>query len=237
MAKRKVARDRYAVYLNGIHLGFYGDAELLLRSLRKARAEGRLTPNMNIGYNERTKEIHINTSGGRLRRPYIVVEDGKPKLSEEHVEKLKKREMSWNDLVAKGIIEYLDAEEEDSCAYIAQSVDELTPEHTHLEIDPSTIAGIIISCLPYPDHNSSPRLTMAASMMKQSLGWYATNFNYQMNSRAHLMFYPQRPLVQTRAYEGLGFHRRPSGQNFVVAVMSYYGYYMSDVVVVYKAAV
>jgi len=225
------------VYLNGLYMGFHENGKELVKEIIAKRREGELTPNLNVSYNPAVGEVHINTSGGRIRRPYIVVKNGKPLLTQEHIDKLKSGEMSWNDLVAKGIIEYLDAEEEDSLAYIAVTEEELTPDHTHLEIDNSSITGIIVSTFPYPDHNSSPRLTMASSMMKQSLGLYAVNFNYRQDSRAHIQFYPQVPLVQTSSYKALEFDKRPAGQNFVVAVMSYYGYNMSDAIVLNKNSV
>jgi len=228
---------RVAVYLNGLYMGFHENGKELVKEIIAKRREGELTPNLNVSYNPAVGEVHINTSGGRIRRPYIVVKNGKPLLTQEHIDKLKSGEMSWNDLVAKGIIEYLDAEEEDSLAYIAVTEEELTPDHTHLEIDNSSITGIIVSTFPYPDHNSSPRLTMASSMMKQSLGLYAVNFNYRQDSRAHIQFYPQVPLVQTSSYKALDFDKRPAGQNFVVAVMSYYGYNMSDAIVLNKNSV
>ncbi len=240
MSKSKQTRSqskRVVVYLNGIYLGFHDNGDELVKSILEKRSIRELTPNLNISYNKKTGEVHLNTTGGRLRRPYIVVKNGKPLLTEEHLEKLKSGEITWDDLVAEGVIDYLDSEEEDSLSYIAMDESELTSDHTHLEINPASITGAIVSTIPYPDHNSSPRLTMAASMMKQSLGLYAVNFNYRLDSRAHILFYPQVPLVQSASYSALNYDKRPAGQNFVVAVMSYYGYNMSDAVVVNKNSV
>ncbi|MEM3781696.1 MAG: hypothetical protein QXT43_01910, partial [Candidatus Micrarchaeaceae archaeon] len=54
---------------------------------------------------------------------------------------------------------------------------------------------------------------------------------------AYLLFYPQRPIVSTRVYENLRLSKRASGQNFVVAVATYYGYNIADAVVINKAAI
>ncbi len=225
------------VYLNGMYMGFHDDPDALIRELVQKRRSGELSHNLNMSYNAKTGELHINTGGGRVRRPYIIVRDGKPLLTKEHIAKLKNGEITWNDLVMQGVVEYLDAEEEGSLAYIAMSESEVTPKHTHLEINPLSITGVVVSTQPYPDHNSSPRLTMASAMMKQSLGLYAVNFNYRLDSRAHILFYPQVPLVQTTSYKALNYDKRPAGQNFIVAVMSYYGYNMSDAIVMNKNSV
>jgi DNA-directed RNA polymerase subunit B' len=74
-------------------------------------------------------------------------------------------------------------------------------------------------------------------MAKQSLGTYASNFNLRNDSRAHIMFYPQQPLAQTRPYKILKFAEHAAGQNFVVAVTSMMGYNSSDAIVVNKSAV
>ncbi|MCX6642484.1 MAG: DNA-directed RNA polymerase subunit B, partial [Candidatus Bathyarchaeota archaeon] len=115
--------------------------------------------------------------------------------------------------------------------------DQVTVEHTHMEICPFTILGVAASITPYPEHNQSPRNTYQAAMAKQSPGIYALNYRDRTDTRGHLLHYPQKPLVFTKPMEIIGFEKRPSGQNFIVAVLSSNGYNMEDAIIFNKGAV
>ncbi|MCX8166664.1 MAG: DNA-directed RNA polymerase subunit B [Candidatus Micrarchaeota archaeon] len=225
------------IYLNGRLIGYCDDGETVANIIIEKRRLGLISHELNVAFHREENELYLYCDQGRARRPYIIVENGKSKLTPAVIEQIKKGELSWTKLLKLGIIEYLDAEEEDHHAYVAQSEEELTPEHTHLEIAPVSILGVVASMLPYAEYNSSPRITMACSMAKQALGTYALNHLIRMDSRAHVMFYPQEPLVKTIPYEILGMSERAAGQNFIVAVTSFYGYNMSDAVIVNKSAI
>lgn len=224
------------VYLNGRLIGYHSKPHSLVKKLRDLRRNGSLLYTVGISYREENNEIQIYTDKGRVLRPVIIVENGQPKLTEEHVKRLKSRELTWNDLIQKGIIEYIDAEEEENC-YVAMDKKHLTSEHTHLEVTPAAILGISSGFAPYPEHNSSPRVTMAAAMAKQSLGMYASNYYARFDSRANLLHYTQIPMVKTDVVDSLNYNRRPAGQNFVVAIMCYEGYNMEDAVILNKSSV
>ncbi len=233
-----------SVFLNGRFMGFVESGESFARDLRDKRRRGEVDPQVNVAFFEKTNEIFINSDEGRARRPLVVVKNGKPALKEEHVEKINKGELSWNDLVKQGIVEYLDAEEEEN-AMIALDEESLSKKtelgkgekFTHLEFDPNVILGYASAQIPFPEYNMAPRVLMAAQHTKQALGLYASNFNLRTDTRGYLLYYPQRPLVQTRVYDVLKNYKRPSGQNFVVAVMSYKGFNMDDALVVNSAAI
>lgn len=272
-------RDKSRVYINGDLVGYHEDPVELVKKLRKARRSGEISTEMNIRYEEMTNEVWINCDMGRLRRPLIVLENGKPKINSKILEKIRLKEMQFDELFTKGYLEWIDAEEEENLyiALYAYEIPERCPrcntllyrgivqwlnpgednvilmcnkcgkefegtsllnkEYTHLEIDPSLILGVTASMIPYPEHNSSPRITMASAMVKQSLGLSSTNFRLRTDTRGHFLHYPQMPLVKTQVMDYISFGKRPAGQNFVVAILSYQGYNIQDAIIFNKAAV
>ncbi len=223
------------VYINGKLIGTTEEPEAFVDEVKRKRRSNELTHELNITYYDENNEIYIFTDPGRARRPVIIVEDGESKLTDEIIDKVENGELKWFDLIHDGIIEYIDAEEEEN-AFIAMFEDDITPEHTHVEIDPSTMLGICAGIIPYANHNSSPRNTMEAGMTKQALGLYVSNYNLRTDTRAHLLHQPQMPVVKTKSMESTEYDKRPSGQNFVVAIISYEGYNMEDALIMNKAA-
>ena len=269
------------VYVNGDLVGLHESPPELIAAIRERRRSGLLSPEVNVHFDENMSEIVINCDEGRIRRPLLVVKNDRLVLTRKHLEDLKIGKWRFSDLVRNGIVEWIDAEEEED-SYIALYPFEvparckeckeplsrsdlewvnlgaagdtvelqckhcgktftvkgsLTEDHTHLEVDPLVILGVASGLVPYPEHNSSPRVTMGAGMAKQSLGLAASNYRTRPDTRSHLLHYPEKPLVQTASMKFLSFNERPAGQNFVVAVMSFHGYNMEDAIVMNKASV
>ncbi|MHA1506561.1 MAG: DNA-directed RNA polymerase subunit B [Candidatus Asgardarchaeia archaeon] len=229
-------QDKVEVFLNGRLIGYHTNPKFLVNEVRKRRRRGEISDEVNIAYYEELKEIQINCDEGRVRRPLIIVEDGKPKLKEEHIKKIESGEWTFSDLLKRGIVEFLDAEEEEN-AYIALDFESVTKEHTHVEIHPAGILGVGASVIPFAEYNQSPRNSYEAGMVKQALGIPMLNFRDRVDTRLHLLHYPQKPIVKTSTMELIGFDDRPAGQNFVVAIATYYGYNMQDAIVLNKAAI
>jgi len=224
------------IYLNGRLIGQHPKADQLVDKIRELRRTGEIPHQTSISYRDENNEVQIYTDKGRVLRPLIIVKNGKPLLTPKHVKDLREGKVAWNDIIREGVVEYVDAEEEEN-TYIALNERKLTKDHTHMEVTPSIILGVSSGFASYPEHNSSPRVTMAAAMAKQSLGFYASNYYARLDSRANVLHYPQKPLVKTDFADSLNFHKRPAGQNFVVAIMCFEGYNMEDAVVLNKSAV
>ncbi len=224
------------VYLNEKFVGTVESSKEFIDNIRSKRRKGEISPELNITYNEELNEISVETTKGRLRRPLIIVENGKSKLSEKHIEEMNSGELKWADLAEQGIIEYIDAAEEEN-ALVALTSEEVTDDHTHLEISPITILGLTTSLVPYSNYGSSSRLIRGSKIQKQALGLYATNFLLRMDTDASILHYPQKPLVKSFMHDAFGYEEHPSGQNLTIAVMSYEGYNMQDSVILNKGSV
>ncbi len=212
------------------------DGVAFAEEIRSNRRKGVISGEINVAYLKNINEVHINADKGRVRKPYIIVENGESKLTKDLIEKIKSNEIDFNFLVRRGIIEYLDAEEEENI-YAAIDESEITKKTTHLEIDPASLFGVTVNNSVFPEFNSMGRHPIAWNFMKQAQGLYATNFNNRYDARAFLLYYPQIPIINSATYRTMDMKRHANGQNFVVALSTFYGYNMQDAVVLNKAAI
>ena len=225
------------VYLNGRLVGKTDSPEEITEKVRNLRRKGLLTSELNISFLPQEDEIRINADGGRIQRPLIILDkDGKPQLNEKDIERIKKGELKWSDLICLGKVEYLDTDEEEN-TFIAVDNSVITTEHSHLEIDPIAIVGIPASNVPYSNYSRGDRVNYGASKgVKQALGLYALNYLLRMDTYSNILHYPQSPIVRTKTTSVVGFDRHPAGQNFVVAILAYDGYNMEDALVINKGS-
>jgi DNA-directed RNA polymerase subunit B len=240
-ANENLKRIGARVFVDGQLVGYVEDGAHLAHTLRTMRRSGKIHPHVGVylysSLNDNaTKRLYVSCNSGRVLRPLVIVREGRPLITEEIIEKIQKKFLSWTDLLHTGILELVDANEEENC-YVAISPDVIEQTHTHLEVFPSSILGVGASIIPYPEHNQSPRNTYESAMAKQSLGFSTPLMNASTYVRQHLMLYPQTPMVSTKAINLLGLDDRPTGQNAIVAVLPYEGYNIEDAVVFNKSAV
>jgi DNA-directed RNA polymerase subunit B len=224
------------VYLNGKFVGNVDNGQDFADQLLQDRRRGKVPGNLNVLFDKEHNQVFVRSGKGRMRRPLVIVKDGKPVLTEKHLDQLEKGELSWSDLASQGIIEYLDAAEEEN-ALVAFTEDELTIAHTHLEVAPMTIMGVCASLVPFGNYNQSTRLNAGTKNQKQALGFYAANYLVRMDMDVNILDSPHQPLCRTIMHEIVGYNNHPAGQNIVVAVMSYKGYNMEDSVIINKSSV
>ena len=224
------------VYFNGDLIGTHEAPVDLVTEIRQRRRKNMISNVVNVRYDDSLNDVIINSDPGRIRRPLLVVgRNNRLSIKERDIDSIQQGKSEWEDLLKKGVVEYIDAEEEENCL-IALNEDDLvrnkkTHKYSHMEVDPMTILGVATSNVPFPEHNSSPRCTMGAGMSKQSLGLGQANYRIRPDTRGHLLHYAQRPMLQTEAMKYNTLITRPAGQNMVVAVMSYHGYNMEDALI------
>ncbi len=224
------------VFLNQKYVGSTDNANEFIKDVKEKRRTGKISKSVNIVFDKTFSEIFIDSSRGRTRRPVIVVENGKSRLTEDTKQKLIDNEISWDDLVEQGVIEYIDALEEEN-AYVCLYDKDLNEEHTHLEISPAVILGITTSLVPFSNFGQSSRLNRGSKTQKQALGLYTANYLQRMDTDVSILQYTQRPIVETYMHELSNYNKHPSGQNVVIALMSYEGYNMQDSIVLNKGSV
>ncbi|THH28177.1 hypothetical protein EUX98_g6005 [Antrodiella citrinella] len=227
--------NTFVVNVNGTIIGLTRYPARFVTSFRTLRRAGRFSEFVSVYINHHHRAVHIASDGGRICRPMIIVEGGQPRVTQNHITQLKKGDFTFDDFLHKGLVEYLDVNEEND-SYIALYEVDIVPTTTHLEIEPFTILGAVAGLIPYPHHNQSPRNTYQCAMGKQAIGAIGYNQLNRIDTLLYLSVYPQQPMVKTKTIELIGYDKLPAGQNATVAVMSYSGYDIEDALILNKSS-
>lgn len=224
------------MFVNGKPIGYTNTPKELCTAIRGLRRTRHINEFVSVHCKPVLNCVHVVSDGGRLCRPYIIVRDGKPLVTQGMIEDLTNKILNWEDFLKQGVIEYLDSNELNDCL-IALDEKSISDKTTHMEIDPSTILGALAGLIPYSNHNQSPRNTYQCAMGKQGVGVTGYNQQIRFDTLQLQMIYPQRPLVDTKTSGMLHFDELPAGENAVIAIMSYTGYDVEDALVLNKASI
>ncbi|MEA3329757.1 MAG: DNA-directed RNA polymerase subunit B'' [Nanoarchaeota archaeon] len=222
------------VFFNGVFIGSTEDYKKFIQDMKEKRRAHEIHGELSISFSQKLGIVNLFSDSGRVLRPLAIVENGVSRLGPEVIEFMKKGEMGWGDIVKKGVVEYIDASEEDN-GFVAENFEKITNKHNYVEIDSVAFLGPITSLVSFGNHDQSSRLIRGSKTQKQGLGLYAANYLCRTDTDVSVLSYPQHPIVRSFVYDALNTY--PVGQNIVVAVMTYQGYNMEDALVINKASI
>ena len=239
--------NKVKIFVNGSWIGISKQPYKLYLYLKDKKYKGIINIYTSIVFDYKNKEIIICNDAGRLMRPIYRVKNNKINIPTKIKKLIKENKYRWDDLFIAtkqhdSILEYIDSREQNaSLIYINKKRQTNTSnsicKYTHCEIHASTIFGILGSCIPFLEHNQSPRNTYQCAQGKQALGTFATNYHHRMDKTAYVQTYTMRPLVDTRLMNFINLHKIPSGNIVIVAIMSYSGYNQEDSIIFNKDSV
>jgi DNA-directed RNA polymerase II subunit RPB2 len=239
--------DKVKVFINGAWVGICNEPEELYLMLKDKKQKGIINIYTSIVFDYKLKEIRICNDSGRLTRPLLRVKDKNILLTKKIIDKLNNGELNWDNLltnykIENSIIEYIDPEEQSWSLIATKPKDiilktDMIYKYTHCEIHPSTMFGVLASCIPFPEHNQSPRNTYQCAQGKQAMGVYVSNYENRMDKTAYVLNYPMRPLVDTRIMNLIQLNKIPSGSQVIVAIMTHTGYNQEDSLLINKGSI
>jgi DNA-directed RNA polymerase II subunit RPB2 len=231
------------VFLNGAWIGVLAnEAERVVEALRLAKRRCELHPHTGIIWKMTANELWITTEAGRMLRPLFYAPALRECMASGTLDVILSMK-TWEELLlwktpigGHNFIEYIDPGETETLLFAMNAPDVMkNPSITHTEIHPSCSLGSLGSNIPFPDHNQSPRNAYQCAMGKQAMGMYSLNFRERFDAMAHMLCYPQMPLVSPFMSKFYGTQKMPCGQNITVAIMTYTGYNQEDSIMINEA--
>jgi DNA-directed RNA polymerase II subunit RPB2 len=97
-------------------MGIHRDSVTLHTNLLAMRRGGQLKHEVSIVRDIRERELRLFTDAGRVCRPLFIVDRDSQTIGLRHedIQMLEEKKLVWDELLSMGIIEYVDAEEEET---------------------------------------------------------------------------------------------------------------------------
>jgi DNA-directed RNA polymerase II subunit RPB2 len=245
------------LFINGIWVGIVKNPLGFKNEFIFSRRIGLFPSYISIAFQIKSNIIYIYSDEGRLVRPILYYDND----GISYAKREKTLDNFWDDYFKgdldltkeftnidelkedietlkskRGILEYLDVSETET-SYI--TVEDKTPYegHTHLEIHPSLLFGVLGNQIMYPEHNPCPRNVFGCGQPKQAVSLYHSNFLNRIDKMGVILNYGQKPIVKTRYLNYINEEQHPYGENAIVAIMCHTGYNVEDSILINESAV
>lgn len=224
----RLYNDGCSIFYNGKLVGYTKFASEVAESLRRYRSINDLCFEIFYSFGSGINEsIYVFDSISSLYRPVYNIQTQKKEwigIKEQIFLNIKLEKYRTKDAFNEYDKEAL-REDFDNLNFI---------DFKYKELDNLNMFSSIASCIPFSDHNPSPRNIYQCQMAKQAMGICAYNPQYRTDNKTFTVNYLQQPMVRTSGYST--FENFPIGINCIVAVLSYTAYDMEDAVVINKSA-
>jgi DNA-directed RNA polymerase beta subunit len=251
----------YTVYVNGVLVGYVENGATLQQELLGRRRRGLIHPTVSIAFHRLKRYVWISTDSGRMMRPLIRVKDGRPMIDEAVRQIADAAKDGGNPMNAFSVSAFEDPDAsvrgstggasvdggevalemidplEMETLYVAMTPEEVTGEHTHVEVHASSILGVVASLIPYSPHNAAVRNLYSCAQTKQALAVYSKAYRSRFDHSSIILTSTQRPIVNTWWGRRLGDNGLAYGMNLIVAIMCFTGYNQEDSLLINRSSV
>lgn len=227
--------DLFVLAVNGHFVGKV-EKKTGVAHLTKLKRYGALPVDTSVSFSDEWGLIEIDTDPGALCRPVMCTDSAAEIKTVIARYKSLPNNALFDELLHHGHIMYLDKKEERNLKVSQTYEQALRQGAPYFEIHPCCILGLCANLIPFANHNQAPRNTYQAAMGKQALGLPSCNCMNRFDTVTHVLNAPHRPMVDTTISNYIGMPILPSGQNFVVAIMSYSGFNQEDSIIVNAGA-
>ena len=210
--------------------------------LLDAKRRNKIPIDVEIYHDKILNSLQIYTDSSRATSPYLVVNQVTKELI---IEEIDGWEMSYDELIGSGAIEFLSAREtDDEDTLICYSVDNFykilreieemedgyekeeairMKNYTHCNIDPNQFFGIPGMICPMSNKQMGARNTFQASMAKQALGYFNINYHDKFYGRREgfkRLYRGTRTICETDGYFLPKMDILPTGQTAMIAFLT-----------------